>query len=72
MRKHSGGWYEWVVLERLDRLTLDEARMTAAQILEVVYGLVQTRRVVMDGKQTDSTYHLVAVEFSLFQMAKNL
>jgi len=38
------------VLQRLDRLTLDEARATAAQTLEVVYGLVQHRRVVMDGK----------------------
>ena len=66
MRKHSGGWYRWLVLERLERLTVNEARMTAAQILEVVYGLVQTMRVVMDGKQTDSTYHLVAVEFFLF------
>jgi hypothetical protein len=39
------------VLQRLDRLTLDEARTTAAQTLEVVYGLVQNMRVVMDGKQ---------------------
>jgi hypothetical protein len=38
------------VLQRLDRLTLDEARTTAAQTLEVVYGLVQNMRVVMDGK----------------------
>jgi hypothetical protein len=38
------------VLHRLDRLTLDEARTTAAQTLEVVYGLVQNMRVVMDGK----------------------
>jgi hypothetical protein len=37
-------------LQRLDRLTLDEARATAAQTLEVVYGLVRQRRVVMDGK----------------------
>ena len=41
-----------VVLQRLDRLTLDEAQTTAAQNLEVVYGLVQNMRVVMDGKQT--------------------
>jgi hypothetical protein len=37
------------VLQRLDRLTQDEARMTAAQTLEVVYGLVQNMKVVMDG-----------------------
>jgi len=29
------------VLQRLDRLTLDEARRTAAEILKVVHGLVQ-------------------------------
>jgi hypothetical protein len=39
------------VLQRLDRLTLDEARITAAQTLEVVYGLIQNMRVVMDGEQ---------------------
>jgi hypothetical protein len=38
------------VLQRLDRLTLEEARATGAQTLEVVYGLVQHRRVVIDGK----------------------
>ena len=38
------------VLQRLDRLTQDEARMTAAQTLDVVYGLVQNVRVVMDGE----------------------
>jgi hypothetical protein len=40
------------VLQRLDRLTQDEARMTAAQTLEVVYGLVQNMKVFMDGEQT--------------------
>jgi hypothetical protein len=38
-----------MVVERLDRLTLDEAQMTAVEILEVVYGLVQNMSVVMDG-----------------------
>jgi hypothetical protein len=36
-------------LHRLDRLTLDEVRATAAQTLEVVHGLVRHRRVAMDG-----------------------
>jgi hypothetical protein len=40
------------VLQRLDRLTQDEARTTAAQILEVVYGLVQNMSAVMDSEQT--------------------
>jgi hypothetical protein len=40
------------VLQRLDRLTLDEARATGVQTLEVVYGLVQNRRAIMDGENT--------------------
>jgi hypothetical protein len=38
------------VLCRLDRLTQDEVRATGAQTLEVVCGLVQHRKVVMDGE----------------------
>jgi hypothetical protein len=37
-------------IQRLDRLTLDEGRATAAQTLEVVYGLVRHRRAIMDGE----------------------
>jgi hypothetical protein len=37
------------VLQRLDRLTQEEARMTVAQTLEVVHGLVNNLKVVMDG-----------------------
>jgi hypothetical protein len=40
-----------VVLQRLDRLTGDEARITAAQTLEVVHGLFQNMREVVDGEQ---------------------
>ena len=40
------------VLQRLDRLTLDEARTTATQTLDVVHGLVQNLRVVMSGEPT--------------------
>ena len=36
------------ILQRLDRLTQEEARMTAAQTLEVVYGLFDNLNVVMD------------------------
>jgi hypothetical protein len=53
------------VLQRLDRLTTDEARTTAAQTLEVVYGLVQNMRVVMDGKKTSLvTRRLLSTLFS--------
>ena len=39
-------------LQKLDRLTHDETRTTAAQTLEVVYSLVQNMRLVMDGEYT--------------------
>jgi len=37
------------VLQRLDRLTQEEARTTAAQTLSVVHGLVNNTRVVVEG-----------------------
>jgi hypothetical protein len=40
------------ILQRLDRLTQDEARTTAAQTLEVVHGLVQNMRIIIDGEQS--------------------
>ena len=40
------------VLQRLDRLTMEESRMTATQTMEVVYGLFKNMKVVMDGTQT--------------------
>jgi hypothetical protein len=39
------------VLRRLDRLTQDEARMTAAQTLGAVHGLVCNMKVVMEGTE---------------------
>ena len=39
------------VLHRLDRLTQDEARMTVAQTLGVVHGLVGNMRTVMEGAE---------------------
>jgi hypothetical protein len=41
VKKRFGEKDVQAVLQRLDRLTLDEARTTAAEILKVVYGLVQ-------------------------------
>lgn len=43
----KGGDIE-AVLQRLDRLTTEEARMTVTQTLEVVYGLVNNVKLVMD------------------------
>jgi len=39
------------VLDRLDRLTQDEARTTAAHTLAIVHGLVQNMREFMNGEQ---------------------
>ena len=40
------------VLQRLDRLTLDEARTTATQTLDVVHSLIQNMRVFVNGVAT--------------------
>ena len=39
------------VLQRLDRLTQEEGRMTVAQTLEVVHGLMNNVKIVMNGTQ---------------------
>ena len=39
------------VVQRLNRLTQDEARMTVAQTLGVVHGLVGNMKVVMEGAE---------------------
>ncbi|KAN0116575.1 hypothetical protein V8E52_005719 [Russula decolorans] len=51
-KKLLGGKDIEAILQRLDRLTEDEARMTAAQTLEVVYGLFQNMRDVVDDGKT--------------------
>ena len=40
------------VLQRLDRLTQDEARITVVQTLSVVHGLVNNMKIVMEGTQS--------------------
>jgi hypothetical protein len=37
------------VLQRLDRLSIEESREVAAQTLDVVYGLVKNIEVIMEG-----------------------
>ena len=49
-KKHLGGKDVEAVLQRLDRLTQDEARITTGEILKVVYGLVQNMNVAINGK----------------------
>ena len=55
-----------VVLQRLDRLTLDEARATTAQNLEAVYGLVQNMRVLIGGELLPLCSLLVHAEYRSF------
>ncbi len=50
-------------LRRLDRLTSDEGRATAAQTLEVVCGLVRHRKVVLDGEKALCCF-LLGIEHS--------
>jgi len=38
------------VLQRLDRLTQEEARMTVAHTLEVVHGIFEHLKIVMAGQ----------------------
>jgi hypothetical protein len=54
------------VLQRLDRLTREEAQTTATQALELVYGLVKNIKVVMDGARSSltSSYAVLIVGFS--------
>jgi hypothetical protein len=52
-KKFLGGKDIEAVLQRLDRLTEDEARITAAKTLEVVYGLFQNMRGVINGEKID-------------------
>jgi hypothetical protein len=54
------------VLQRLNRLTEDEAKLTAAQILEVVHGLVQNMTVVTDGEQIYQACYSLGVEYRSF------
>jgi hypothetical protein len=50
------------VLQRLDRLTAEESRVTMAQTMEVVHGLVNNMKVVMDGAQR-SHFRMLCLTF---------
>ena len=51
MKKLLGESEVEAVLGRLDRLTQDEARVSVAQTLGVVHGLVGNVKKIMDGAQ---------------------
>jgi hypothetical protein len=51
------------VLQRLDRLTQDEARATVAQTLGVVHGLVGNVKTVLEGARTQSSMICSEISF---------
>jgi len=62
VRKLVGEKKMEAMVQRLDRLTQDEARQTVAQILKVVHGLVENMKVVMDGEQVHQACRSLGVE----------
>ena len=58
------------MVQRLDRLTQDEARQTVAQILKVVHGLVENINVVMNGEQIHQACRPLDIEVLSPQMAR--
>ena len=51
---HFGEQDVEAALQRLGRLSQDEARMTALEILKVVHGLLRNLNIVMDGEKRRS------------------
>ena len=62
VRKLVGEKKMEAMVQRLDRLTQDEARQTVAQILKVVHGLVENMKVVMDGEQVHQACRSLGVK----------
>jgi VIT1/CCC1 family predicted Fe2+/Mn2+ transporter len=51
------------IIQRLDRLSQDEARRTVAQILKVIHGLVENVKMVMGGEQIHRARRPLGVEY---------
>jgi hypothetical protein len=58
-RKLLGECEAKAMLQRLDRLNRDEVRITVAQTLSVVHGLVNSTRVAMEGAQSMFDWSLI-------------
>ena len=67
VKKLLGEKFVETVLQRLDRLMQDETRMTTAETLKVVYGLVQEM-----SEKTYARCHLLVVEHLSCQMERHL
>jgi hypothetical protein len=63
------------ILRRLDRLTQDEACMMEAHILEVVHGLMNNMKVVMDGEypllNSEQMLRLLSVQAAMRQSSRS-
>ena len=62
VRKLVGEKKMEAMVQRLDRLTQDEARQTVAQIFKVVHGLVENMKVVMNGEQVHQACRSLGVK----------
>jgi len=62
VRKLAGEKKMEAMVQRLDRLTQDEARQTVAQILKVVHGLVENMKMVMNGERIHRACRPLGVE----------
>ena len=51
MKKLLGDREIETIVRRLDQLTQEESRMTVAQTLAIVHGLLNNMKVVMDGER---------------------
>ncbi|KAN0105744.1 hypothetical protein V8E52_010703 [Russula decolorans] len=71
VRKLSGEKKMEAMVQRLDRLTQDEARQTVPQILKVVHGLVENMKVVVDDGEV-SVDHLKKTLEIMHRVASDL
>ena len=70
VRKLVGEEKTEAMVQRLDRLTQEEARQTVTQILKVVHGLVEFTKVIMGGKQIHHGCHLLGTEDLFLQTVR--
>jgi hypothetical protein len=50
------------MVQRLDQLTQDEARLAVAQILKVVHGLLRNTKIIMEGEQIHFAFRPLGVQ----------
>ena len=63
MERLLGGSDIEAILQRLDRLTVEESQMAAKPITEVIFSLFKNMNAVMDGME-----HLLEISFSVLNV----